>query len=164
MQLASCIGSICRLSFSLTRALKWFQRFTVLVIKTPIKLTKLKAKFCFYQMLLLNLLQCLTSSLQDASTPNDKGQTCHCDVCKEDWQRATIDTRKDLDTRVKSARSTNNGSKNKSFEEVVLDKIEGLVEKPLKTRRRVYMKAKVLIDEEYLAELKFQEDEANKKK
>ena len=105
-----------------------------------------------------------TSSLQDTSTPNDKGQACHCDVCKRIGKEPPLIPGK-IWVPVWSLQDPPTIEvTNKSFEEIVLDKIKGPVEKPVKTRRKVHMKTKILTDEEYLAELKFQEDEANKKK
>ena len=51
-----------------------------------------------------------------------------------------------------------------SFEEIVLNRIKGPIEKPAKTRRKVHMRSKIITDQEYLDELKQQEAEAEEKK
>ena len=55
-------------------------------------------------------------------------------------------------------------SKNKSFEELVLDKMKGPQEKKYIKRKKVDLKTKVITTSEYLQELKRIEEEGNKKK
>ena len=53
--------------------------------------------------------------------------------------------------------------KNKSFEELVLDKMKGPQEKKIAPRRKIDRKAKAITDQEYLDDLRMMEEEAKKK-
>ena len=49
--------------------------------------------------------------------------------------------------------STSSTHSNKSFEDILLDKIKGPKEKPVKKRRKIDLKTKVISDKAYLAEI-----------
>ena len=59
--------------------------------------------------------------------------------------------------------STSSTHSNKSFEDILLDKIKGPKEKPVKKRRKIDLKTKVISDEAYLAEIEHLEKEDQEK-
>ena len=60
--------------------------------------------------------------------------------------------------------STSSTHSNKSFEDILLDKIKGPKEKPVKKRRKIDLKTKVISDEAYLAGIERLEKEDQEKK
>ena len=89
----------------------------------------------FYQTLLLKFSAVpSTSSLKDTSTPNDKGQAYNCDVCKRIGKEPALIPGKTWVPVWSLQDPPIIEVKNKSFEEIVLDKVKGPVEKPVNTR------------------------------
>ena len=99
----------------------------------------------------------------------DTSSTCKCETCKEIgpkpppfpgkvWVAAWA-----LQDPPQRALNTSCASTNKSFEELLLDKINGPQEKAPVKRRKIDRKTKVITSQQYLAHLKRYDEEAEKK-
>ena len=104
------------------------------------------------------------TNLVGASTSTPMDINCSCTVCKQLGAPPKVEPGKICIPvwSVQNAPPVKNTEK--SFEEAILDRMKGPVDKPVAKRRKVHMKTKIITDENYLAELKMHETEKVRKK